>query len=167
MVNQNLSNMKKKNGINIMLFVFIMNAIFILSCSRAFKNRSEGSLLKADRDFSEMSVREGMFKAFLFYMADDGVILRDNSYPSKGKEDLRKRFEGRSDTSFVLSWDPIYEKISDSGELGYTYGTHSTLDKATGTITRGTYLTIWKKQSDGSWKFVLDTGTQGLPEAEK
>ena len=156
--------MKKKIGINIMLFVIISTGIIILSCSGAVKKVSDGELLKADRAFSEMSVKEGMFKAFLFYMAEEGVILRDNSYPSKGKEDLRKRFEGRSDTSFVLSWDPLYEKISESGELGYTYGLHSNLDKATGKITKGTYITIWKKQSDGSWKFVLDTGTQGLPE---
>jgi ketosteroid isomerase-like protein len=108
-----------------------------------------------------------MFKAFLFYMAEDGVILRDNSYPSKGKEDLKKRFEGRSDTSFVLSWDPLYEKISESGELGYTYGIHTSLDKATGKISKGTYVTLWKKQSVGCWKFVLDTGTEGLPETEK
>lgn len=156
--------MKKKIGINIMLFVIILSGIIILSCSRADKKVSGGSLLKADRDFSDMSVKEGMFKAFLFYMAEDGVILRDNSYPSKGKEDLRKRFEGRSDTSFVLSWEPVYEKIAESGELGYTYGIHTNLDKATGKITKGTYITIWKKQTDGSWKFVLDTGTQGLPD---
>jgi ketosteroid isomerase-like protein len=164
MVNQNFCNMKKKIGINIMLFVIILSGIFILSCSRADKKGSGGSLLRADRDFSDMSVKEGMFKAFLFYMAEDGVILRDNSYPSKGKEDLRKRFEGRSDTSFVLSWEPVYEKIAGSGDLGYTYGIHSNLDKATGKVTKGTYITIWKKQPDESWKFVLDTGTQGLPE---
>ena len=156
--------MKKKIGINIMLFVIILTGIIILSCSRAVKKGSGGELLMADRDFSAMSVKEGMFKAFLFYIDEEGVILRDNSYPSKGKEDLRKRFEGRSDTSFVLSWDPLYEKISESGELGYTYGLHSTLEKSTGKISKGTYITIWKKQSDGSWKFVLDTGTQGLPE---
>ena len=111
-----------------------------------------------------MSVKEGMFRAFLFYMAEDGVILRDNSFPSKGKEALRERFAGKSDTSFVLSWDPLYEKISESGELGYTYGIHTTLEKATGQITKGTYITVWQKQTDGSWKFVLDTGTQGLPD---
>lgn len=159
--------MKKKNGINIMLFVFILNAIFILSCTPAVKNNSAGALLKADKDFSDMSVKEGMFKAFLFYIADDGVMLRDNSYPSRGKGDLEKRFEGRSDTSFVLSWEPLFEKIADSGELGYTYGVHSTLEKSTGKISKGTYLTIWKKEPDGRWKFVLDTGTQGLPENEK
>jgi ketosteroid isomerase-like protein len=156
--------MKKKNGFNIMLFVIISNLIFNLSCTNAGKNNSAGKLLKADRDFSDMSVREGMFSAFLFYIADDGVILRDNSFPSKGKQALRERFSGKSDTSFVLSWEPLYEKISDSGELGYTYGIHSTLDKATGQITKGTYITIWQRQTDGSWKFILDTGTQGLPD---
>ncbi len=105
-----------------------------------------------------------MFSAFLFYMAEDGVILRDNSFPSKGKQALRERFSGKSDTSFVLSWEPLYEKISASGELGYTYGLHSNLDKATGKVTKGTYITIWQKQADGSWKFVLDTGTEGLPD---
>ena len=79
--------MKKKNGFNIMLFVFIINLIFILSCTKAAKNKpSAGILLQTDRDFSAMSVKEGMFKAFLFYIAEDGVILRDNSFPSKGKE---------------------------------------------------------------------------------
>ena len=156
--------MKKKNGFNIMLFVFIFNLIFILSCTKSGKNTHTGELLQADRDFSEMSVKEGMFKAFLFYIAEDGVILRDNSLPSKGKAALTDRFAGRSDSSFVLSWDPLFENISKSGELGYTYGLHATLDKATGKITRGTYLTIWQKQQDGSWKFVLDTGTHGLPD---
>ena len=124
--------MRKKNGFNIMLFVFIFNLIFILSCTKAGKNNLPGELLKADRDFSEMSVKEGMFRAFLFYMAEDGVILRDNSLPSKGKEALIERFAGKSDSSFVLSWDPLYEKISESGELGYTYGIHTTLCKGNG-----------------------------------
>jgi ketosteroid isomerase-like protein len=157
--------MKKKNGFNIMLFVFIINLIFILSCSSNTKVQTPGTLLKADRDFSAMSVKEGMFRAFLFYIADDGVILRNNSYPSKGKETLKERYAGKSDTSIVLSWDPLYEKIASSGELGYTYGIHTTLDKSTGEVTKGTYITIWLKQADGSWKFVLDTGTQGLSDS--
>ena len=156
--------MKKKNGFNIMLFVLIINLIFILCCSENIKKKSSVDLLRTDRDFSEMSVREGMFKAFLSYISEDGVILKDNSFPSKGKAALREGFSGRSDTSFVLSWEPLYEMISESGDLGYTYGIHKTLDKSTGDIATGTYVTIWKKQRDGSWKFVLDTGTDGLPD---
>ena len=164
MLNQNNEAMKKKNGFNIMLFVFIINLIFILSCVRNSKYQSSGILLKTDRDFSDMSVKEGMFKAFLFYIAEDGVILRDNSFPSKGKNSLRENFSGKSDSSFVLSWEPLSETIAESGEIGYTYGKHKTLDKSTGKITRGTYVTIWKKQRDGKWRFVLDTGTDGLPD---
>jgi ketosteroid isomerase-like protein len=156
--------MKKKNGFNIMLFVIISNLILNLSCTKAGKDNSTGELLKADSDFSELSAKDGMFSAFLFYIAEDGVILLDNSFPSKGKQALRDRFAGKSDTSFVLTWEPLYEKISASGEMGYTYGLHSRLDKATGNITKGTYITIWQKQTDGSWKFILDAGTQGLPD---
>jgi ketosteroid isomerase-like protein len=156
--------MGKKNGFNITLFVLIFGLFFVLSCTTGSKKTSEGTLLKADREFSLLSEKEGMFKAFLTYCADDGVILRDQAYPSKGKTLLQERFSGRSDTSFILTWEPLYEKISASGELGYTYGLHKTLVKATGEILRGTYVTIWLRQPDGSWKFVLDTGTDGLPD---
>jgi len=53
--------MKKKNGVNIMLFVFIINLIFILSCAETSKKSVPGILLQTDSDFSAMSVKEGMF----------------------------------------------------------------------------------------------------------
>jgi len=156
--------MGKKNGFNIVLFVFIIILIAILSCAKKSQNPSSGILLKTDSEFSAMSVKDGMFNAFLNYIAEDGVILRNNSFPDKGRETLKNRFAGKSDTSFILSWEPLYEKISESGDLGYTYGIHTTTEKSTGEISKGTYVTIWLKQPDGSWKFVLDTGTQGLPD---
>jgi ketosteroid isomerase-like protein len=156
--------MKKKNGVNIMLFVFIIVFIGTLSCSKISKNQTTGLLLQTDRDFSAMSVREGMHRAFLYYIADDGVILRSNSFPLKSKKTLEERFSVKSDSAFVLSWEPVFEKISASGDIGYTYGIHTNTNKLTGEITKGTYVTIWQKQSDGRWKFVLDTGNQGLSE---
>jgi ketosteroid isomerase-like protein len=145
--------MKEKNGVNIMLFVFIINLIVILSCVNNNKNPLPGILLQTDRAFSEMSVKD-----------TDGVILSNNEFPLKGIEALKERFSGRSDTAFILSWEPLSEKISESGDLGYTYGIHTNTNKVSGEITKGTYVTIWQKQTDGSWKFVLDTGTQGLPD---
>jgi len=148
-----------------MLFVFIFNFLNILSCSNPDATASVEELLKADRDFSQMSLEKGMFSAFLSFIAEDGVILRDNSFPSKGREALRERFDGKSDTSFVLTWEPLSGKMSGSGDLGYTYGIHTTLIKATGELSKGTYVTVWQRQADGSWKFVLDTGTEGLPDS--
>jgi ketosteroid isomerase-like protein len=156
--------MIKKNEFNIMLFVVITVLIIILSCKKGTNITHSGILIKTDMNFSLMSVEDGMFKAFLYYMAEDGVILRDNSLPERGKEILRQRFSGKSDTNFILRWEPLYEKISISGDLGYTYGIHTTTDKTSGEVSSGTYITIWEKQADGNWKFVLDTGTQGLPD---
>ncbi len=154
--------MKIKNGVNIMLFAFIMIFIGILSCSRNSKNQASGLLLQTDRDFSAMSAKEGMNKAFLHYMADERVILRNNSYPDTEKKSFRDRFTGKNDSTFVLTREPLYEKIAGSGDLGYTYGIRTNTNKLTGEITKGTYVTIWQKQPDGTWKFVLDAGMQGL-----
>jgi ketosteroid isomerase-like protein len=156
--------MRKKNGFNIMLFVFITILFMNLSCNEKKVPGDASILLKTDTDFSDLSVKKGMFSAFLFYIADDGVILRDNSYPEKGKDALAKRYSGKSDSSFVLSWEPLKASIAGSGEIGYTYGIWTNTEKASGAISKGTYITIWKKQKDGSWKFILDSGTSGLPE---
>ena len=74
MLNQNNGTMKKNIGFNIMLFGFIINLILILSCSENIKNQSSGTLLLSDRNFSAMSVQEGMFRAFLFYIAGVGFL---------------------------------------------------------------------------------------------
>ena len=156
--------MNKKSGFNIVFFVFMTSLILIISCTKSVKTSGIGQLIMADRDFSSLSEKEGMHKAFLEFIADSGVLLRDNAYPLVGKTTLATLFSKGSDTSFVLTWDPVYEKISSSADLGYTYGYYTRKVKSTGEVIRGTYLTIWKKQSDGTWKFVLDTGTQGLSE---
>ena len=159
--------MKNKNGFNIMLFVLIINLFFMISCIKNTKLAHADVLLNVDINFSEMSVKAGMQKAFLFYFSDKGVMLRDNAYPLVGKNSLISQFANRSDTSFVLSWEPVYARIAKSGDLGYTYGYYARTIKSTGVVSKGTYITIWEKQKDGTWKFVMDTGTNGLPEKSK
>jgi ketosteroid isomerase-like protein len=157
--------MRKKNGVNIMLFVFIIILIAILSCSKSSKNQTTGLLLQTDKEFSAMSEKEGLHKAFLKYVAEDGVILRNNSLPVKGRKKVAERFTHHSDSAFFQNREPQFEKISESGDIGYTYGIHTNTNKLTGEITKGTYVTIWQKQTDGSWKFILDAGNQGLMES--
>jgi ketosteroid isomerase-like protein len=159
--------MKKNNGFNIMLFVLIINLFFMISCAKISKKDPSVVLTKADTDFSGMSVTEGMQKAFLTYFADSGIMLRDNAYPLVGRNSLISMFSNTTDTSFILSWKPVFARIAESGELGYTYGYYIRTIKSTGVVLKGTYVTIWEKQKDGHWKFVMDTGTNGLPEKSK
>jgi ketosteroid isomerase-like protein len=80
----------------------------------------------------------------------------------------RKKIEeiySKPDTSFSLSWEPLNADISSSGDMGFTYGIYTIhMDSPEGDkVTKeGTYVTIWKKNKAGEWKFVLDTGNQGL-----
>ena len=156
--------MIKKNGVNLLFFVFIIIFLSIISCKKTGKTDSTGELMKTDREFSKMSETAGMHFAFLEYIADEGVLLRNNSFPLEGKESLKKLYSGSDDSGFSLTWEPLFEHISSAGDIGYTFGTYTNTEKASGTVSRGTYVTIWQKGKDGHWKFVLDTGTQGLPE---
>ena len=148
---------------NLLLFTLFI-AIFSLTGCMERKKSIEGILMKTDTEFSEMSAKEGMYKAFLHYMSDDGVMLSDNSKPFKGKAALADLFATGSDSSLNLEWKPLFELIGSGGDLGYTWGEYTRTIKPTGEVMRGNYVTIWRLQDDGTWKFVLDTGTEGLPD---
>ena len=60
----------------------------------------------------------------------------------------------------VLTWKPAKALIAQSVELGYTYGFWTII--AQNDTSRGTYLTIWKKNAMSEWKFIADTGNEGL-----
>lgn len=120
-------------------------------------------LIQVEQAFSEMSVQEGMKAAFLHFSHDSSVLLRPNSMPIIGKEALAGTFAGTDDSLFQLSWEPRDACIATSGELGYTYGVYRmTFQGDSIPETRGTYVTIWKKNAAGEWRFLLDTGQQGL-----
>ena len=67
---------------------------------------------------------------------------------------------------FSIKWTPVRASVSRSGDLGYTSGVYhfSFRDAKRKTIHDvGKYVTVWKKQSDGSWKVMLDIFNSDLP----
>lgn len=130
--------------------------------------RSE--LIRTEQEFSRMSKEKGMRAAFLAYVADDGVMLRPNAYPLEGKAAITEQLMKRPDSTFTLTWRPLFADAASSGELGYTYGTYELTLKDTKADTNqfyGTYATVWKKDKNGKWKFVLDVGNEGLSKEAK
>lgn len=131
-------------------------------------NREEEDIPKADvrelqivdSEFSDYSRKHGMRKAFLEYIDDDGVMMKDNSLPIKGARAI-DLISSMNDSTVTMTWEPEGGEIATSGELGYTYGIYEMKDQSNN-VQRGTYVTVWKKQKDGKWKFVLDSGNQGL-----
>ena len=149
----------------IILFISVLILQSISACERADSPEQQAdALLELDRQFSRESEELGANTAFLKYIDKDAVLLRANRYPVEGSDKIIELFS-RPDTGFVLTWEPSFAHVSGSGDLGYTYGIYQmeSISPEGGTdINRGTYVTIWKKDADGSWKFVLDSGNSGL-----
>jgi ketosteroid isomerase-like protein len=120
-------------------------------------------MMEADRAFSKMSQEKGMKTAFLEYLDSNGVLLRPGHLPIAGADAVDFLIR-QNDSDFTMSWEPKNGFIARSGELGYTYGIYALRPSEKDTIIYGTYVSIWKKEKGGSWKYVLDSGNEGLGE---
>jgi len=118
-------------------------------------------LMDADRDFSRMSEQKGMKEAFLEYIDSNGVLLRPNQPPIVGADAVDFLIQ-QNDTTYILKWEPKDGAVAKSGELGYTYGIYALMPTSKDTIIYGTYVSIWKKEKSGRWKYVLDSGNEGI-----
>ncbi|MCJ7498136.1 MAG: DUF4440 domain-containing protein [candidate division Zixibacteria bacterium] len=152
---------------NFNLFMaLLLISIISLTCSIPLDlEKEKQALMNADIEFSKLSEQKGMNEAFFTYLAKDGVLLRPNSLPIEGIEAIKECLSKSSDDNFTLTWKPSFAEVSKSGDLGYTYGLYefkTTDQNSIPLIAKGTYITIWKKQVDGTWKVVLDTGNQGV-----
>lgn len=110
--------------------------------------------------FAEHVKNEGFEKGFAAYGAEDAVLKRRKRFLI-GLDSITTYYAKNKPTSGTetLSWKPDFVDVSSSGDLAYTYG------KATYTYTDslgvtkeypGTFHTVWKRQKDGSWKYVYD-----------
>ena len=113
-------------------------------------------LKEADRAFAAVSARQGPNAAFQAFAAPDVTIL-NAAQPHTTPEQLGKRFP----PGLRIAWEPDEAVISAGGDLGYTMG-HATITEhdqdGKAVSSKSRYLTVWRKQPDGSWKFILDGG---------
>src|SRR5438128_72331 len=65
-------------------------------------------LMKTDQDFSDLSKAKGRNTSFLEYMDEHVTFLRPNGMPLIGKDTMQKRFAQRPDTSYTLTWKPLF-----------------------------------------------------------
>jgi ketosteroid isomerase-like protein len=110
------------------------------------------AIVAAERAFAKLSVEKGFKESFLTYIADDGIMFRP--MPIKAKASLKERPE----PPISLIWGPSYAEVSRSGEMGWTTGPSEIRVKESNDVIHGHFVTVWKKQPDGNWRWVIDTG---------
>ena len=107
-------------------------------------------------------IENGTGPAFIAFADSTVIMISDAGRTVVGKTNLTE-YMGMDNPpgSPVLKWEPLKAEVAASGDLGYTFGRYETiaLDSLENkVVSYGTYVSVWKKQDDGSWKFVIDAG---------
>jgi len=114
-------------------------------------------VVEAEHNFAQHSIDRGMKDAFLSFAASDGVIFR------RGPVNAIERWKSLNPApTGLLTWWPAYADVSDAGDMGWTTGPYEFREKPTDEKPAGTghFFTIWRRQTDGTFKFVLDLGIE-------
>ena len=115
-------------------------------------------MVATERAFSRMSEEKGIRESFTEFIAEDGILFRPRAV--FGKKWMRENPLPASTTRPLLVWQPIFAGISRAGDLGYTTGPWQYKNdiKDAKFSAFGNFMTVWKKQPDGKWKFAVDLG---------
>lgn len=115
---------------------------------------------QADSAFALAADLQSTGFAFGQYVAPQGVVFSGSEIVI-GTNAVRALFDEQQRAGGTLNWRPVYADATSSGDLGFTVGEYVFTGRGTtGTVVQrfGKYLTIWKKQADGEWRFVVDGG---------
>jgi len=120
---------------------------------------AEDAIRAADAAWDKTYEAKDLAKAVAF-CDEQGSLLWPNSPVATGKDAITKLTASAfAIPDFKLVWHPDKAGVARSGDLGYTSGTYLwSFKDASGkpASDRGKYLTVWKKQGDGSWKVFFD-----------
>lgn len=141
---------------------FSIFLLLISACKRSEKTDDlenwKAEIITVEKAFNDMAQEKGLEKAFEFYAAKDGVIRRGKNI-IKGKQAIGNWYKEDVKPNETLSWIPTFVDVSASGDMAFTYGdyTFSYLDSlGNKKVSKGIFHTVWKRQTDGSWRYVYD-----------
>ncbi len=118
------------------------------------------ALIKMEAAFAQASTERGV-EGWLSFFAQDAAIFPPSADIVTGLPAIRAHYQKTGFSPAGLSWKPVFSDASACGDLGYTFGNWEASEKdAKGApVTyRGKFLTVWKRQPDGTWKVAADIG---------
>ena len=143
----------------VLLLVLIAAATL---CTAADRNTQV--LIDAEHAFAKATAERGI-DGWMEFMAPNAVVLGDE--PLVGLDQIRAGMGKHLATpGLKLTWEPTKAEFLGKGDIGFVVGRwerHFTGDDGTPQVLKGSYLTTWQQQKDGSWKVVSDIGTTDPP----
>ncbi len=136
--------------------------------TKASNDRASGiaAIEKADSDWSKASQSHSPEQWLSFY-GDDAIMMPPNGNVCKDKASREASIKEMFATpGMSLAFQTTKADVSSSGDLGYAVGVYqwaSKDPKGNDYHETGKYCETWKKQSDGSWKCIVDIWNADAP----
>jgi ketosteroid isomerase-like protein len=101
----------------------------------------------------------------LAFLAPGAVAMAPNAPPAKTQKELHEAYVPLASADTKINFKADY--VAASGDLGVTSGPYqiTMMDNGKKVDDKGKYVTVWKKQADGSWKVVRDIFNSDMPAA--
>ena len=122
--------------------------------------RAAQEVADADRAFAQFSADSGgPAGAFSRWIAADGMMLGARAVPVRGPEQAKQAFASFPATG-RFEWAPIdsLSVASRDGSLGFTIG-EARVAATPSDVSYSKYLTVWRREPDGRYKFIFDIGS--------
>ena len=116
---------------------------------------ARAALEAAETSFAAQAVQVGTAAAFVANSAPNGLVVEEGKLVN-----AQELWKGRpAKPGQRLTWYPVLADVAQTGDLGYTTGPWTSFlnDRPK---TAGEYVTVWRKQPDGKFKFVVNMGIE-------
>jgi uncharacterized protein (TIGR02246 family) len=154
-------------------FVFAMGLMALITGCTEAPTDSHDADVKALKDNEAQWVKDFASKdvdKIVAHYADDAVLMGDGVPPASGKDAVRATIKIMvADPALSLKFEPARIEVSKSGDTASTQGSYTMT--MTNPVTnkpmddKGSYVTTYKKQADGSWKAVFDINATSMTPA--
>ncbi len=139
-----------------------------------------GCAVPDNREADARAFREGEISSFIkdwsgkdtdriaAHFSVDGNFITPNSPIITGRDAISKAMkDATGDPNWSIALQPVQVEISRSGDLGYTRGTYvlTATDPATkkAATEKGRFVTVFRKEADGTWKAVQHINNPEAP----
>ena len=138
----------------------LMFALVAGGCARSVNVEQEREAVMAlDREWAQSTTD---VEKFASYLAPDATMYAPGAPAARGAAASRAQFEEMSKMpGFSVTWVADKADVAASGDIAFTTGTYEAT--VGGATDKGKYVTIWKKQADGSWKVAEDIFNSDAP----
>ncbi|HEY1426243.1 MAG TPA: DUF4440 domain-containing protein, partial [Caulobacteraceae bacterium] len=138
----------------------VLATALLAGCHRTGDRASTIAALKADAVRWQADIQRRDARAYAARYASDGTLFDAGQAPVPGAVAMQAIMEGAFRGDMTMSLTPEKVDASDDGSMGYVQGkfaqSYTPQPGAERVAERGHYVTVYRRQSDGSLKVVED-----------